>query len=172
MDALAQFDADVSVRAPKAKGEKPAAAAAPTPMATESVIPNGLFTITFPDGSHKTLKIRRIPDNSNFAPGKRTLSLLIGPDNTQDYEQFAFVTETGVQVWKNKRGGKERPSKFEQYAMLIWDMAVKGEALDGYELEISKRCLRCNRTLSTPESLAAGIGPECVKKAAPADPSF
>lgn len=172
MDALAQFDDAVNVRAPKVKGEKRTAPAPLVPMATESVIANGLYTLTFPDGSHKTFKIRRIPDDSNFAPGKRTLSLLVGPDNTQDYEQFAFVTEGGVQVWKGKRGAKDKPSKHEQYAMLIWDMAVKGEGFDGYELQVSKRCLRCNRPLTTPQSLAAGIGEECRKKSAPPDPLF
>jgi hypothetical protein len=31
-----------------------------------------------------------------------------------------------------------------------------------YTVQLSKRCLRCNRTLTTPESLERGIGPECA----------
>lgn len=169
MEALEQFDEDVRVRVPTPAGEKPKPL---VPLRAESVIANGIYTLTFPDGSHKTLKIRRIPDNSKFAPGQRTLSLLVGPDNSSDYEQFAFVTEQRITVWKGKRGGLNNPSKFERYAFILWEIAVNNEQFDGYELAVSKTCLRCNRTLTTPESIATGLGPECVKHARAPEPLF
>src|SRR5262245_51390598 len=63
-------------------------------------IPNGYFTITFPCGSHRTLRIHT--QQLGQMAGKRIVSLLIGPENSTDYEAFAELTPIpgGVQVWK------------------------------------------------------------------------
>lgn len=139
-----------------------AMAEAPAPSARElkletltPLIPNGFFTITFPDGSHRTLRVRTKPADSKFAPGRRVVGLLIGPDNTSDYEDFAFIGEYGVQTWKRFKNQKQ-----DRYAELLWALG-NNEEIDGYSLAISKRCLICNRTLSDPESLRLGIGPVC-----------
>ena len=144
--------------------EYDSAFATPTPLAdpipTASVIPNGLFTITFPCGSHRTFRIFTKRPDAKFAAGKRVVAMLIGPDNASfsDYEPFAFCDDTGIHVWKRFKNQRQA-----EYARLLWMLATGCEA-DGHTLLVSKRCLRCNRTLSTPDSLAAGIGPECLEK--------
>ena len=160
MDALAQFDGDVNVRVPKAKGEKPAA---PLPVAGEAKVPNGIFTLEFPCGTSKTFRIHRKRDNAKFAPGKRLLSLLIGPDNSSDWEAFAFVTDETITVWRNKSRSRSGVSKYEEYADLLWSLTALGEQLEGYTLHVAKHCMRCNRLLTTVESIALGLGPECAK---------
>lgn len=132
----------------------------PEPIRREARIYNGFYTLTFPDGSHRTFRVHTKKADAKFAPGKRIISILIGPQNTTDYEGFGFVSETGVTVWKSKRGPKDIPSKLESYAGIIWDLAT-GEAIDGYSLHVSRRCLRCNRELTDPESIERGIGPVC-----------
>lgn len=141
---LAQFDEAASV----------VPAAAPAIVKTSRIF-NGYYTLTCPDGSRKTFRISTKPLNSKFAPGRRIISLLIGPQNTSDYEGFGFVDEAGIHVWKSKRG-----AKLERYASVIWSLAI-GEAIEDYQLVVSRRCLRCNRLLTTPESIARGIGPMC-----------
>ena len=52
-----------------------------------------------------------------------------------------------------------------RYADLLVSLA-KGEEIDGHELLVSRHCLRCNRVLTTPESIESGVGPECAKREA------
>lgn len=127
----------------------------------DDFLPNGIYTLTFPSGEHRTFRVRT-EKNGGFR-GKRTLGMLIGPDNTDEYESFAFVNADGIEVWRRFLGAFADPSKHEQYAGILWDLA-KGVELDGYELRVAKKCLRCNRLLTTPESIAAGIGPECATR--------
>lgn len=117
---------------------------------------NGFFTLTFPDESHKTFRIRT-EQNGKFK-GRRTISLLIGPDNTSDYEPFSFVEEEGPKVWKRFQNQRQA-----QYAQIVWDIA-QGEPIEGYELKISKRCLACNRPLTTKQSIELNYGPNCRER--------
>jgi len=117
---------------------------------------NGFYTLTFPDGSHRTFRIRT--EKNGIFKGHRTLSILTGPQNTNEYEPFATTEEDGFRVWKRHATGKNAA-----YAFMLWEMA-KGVQLIGHELLISKRCLVCNRPLTTPESIALGIGPGCQGK--------
>lgn len=123
-----------------------------------AAIPNGLFTMTFPDGTHRTFRIHTKSQTAKFAPGERVLSLLAGPDNEQSYKAFAFVSEHGVRVWNRHRG-----TILESYVEPFLNLAL-GKVVPGFTLEVSKRCLVCNRTLTTPESLALGIGPNCWER--------
>lgn len=124
---------------------------------TASVIPNGFYTLAFPDGSHKTFRIHTKTEDAKFAPGKRVLSLLIGPENTSDYEGFAFVDDNGITVWKRFKHARQT-----EYARLLWMLTTGCEA-EGYELLVSRRCLRCNRPLTQPHAIEAGIGDECLR---------
>lgn len=117
---------------------------------------NGFYTLTFPCGTHKTLRVHT--QQTGPFGGKRLVSLLIGPENTADYEVFAELTPAGVWVWQ-----RFKTDRRAAYPELLIQLA-KGEKIEGHELHVSKRCLRCNRELTTPESLARGIGPECEKR--------
>lgn len=121
-------------------------------------IPNGYFTLTFPCGSQRTIRIHT--QQLGRLAGKRILSLLIGPENSTDYEPFGELSGalSGFTVWKRWVGKKP-----EEYARLVVKM-MRGEVIEGYELLESKRCLRCNRRLTDAVSIETGVGPECRKK--------
>ncbi len=125
------------------------------------VIPNGCFTINNIDKStHRTVKIHTAQRGN--LEGKRIISLLVGPDNNSNYSGFGFVNDDGkISVWRKHNGSRT----------MVWIaqfIAAKfsGQEFDhpGLELLVEQRCLRCNRRLTTPESIKAGIGPECIKK--------
>ena len=129
-------------------------------------IPNGCWTVTGPMG-HRTFAIETQKYDAEFAPGKRVVYLLTGPDNTDigDWKAFAFVSydSRGVNVWRKFRGSEDRPSESEFYAVIL-ERLFAGHtefARRTYRLEGEKTCLRCNRRLTTPESIEAGIGPKC-----------
>ena len=120
-------------------------------------LPNGRFTLVFPCGTHKTLRVHT--QQLGKMAGKRIVSLLIGPENSTDYQQFGELVDSpvGFWAWKNWKGKKP-----EEYAGLLVKM-LRGEVIEGYEVLESRNCLRCNLPLTTPESIAANLGPRCMK---------
>lgn len=127
---------------------------------------NGRYTIeSTKTGEHRTFWIRTQAADAKFAPGKRIVSLLSGSENDDpdSYTGFAFIDEQGIHVWTSKRGSGKL---FEQYAETLWPLALDGAFSPwverGYRLHLEGRCLRCNRVLTTPESVRMGIGPICA----------
>ena len=122
---------------------------------------NGEITMHNPatDG-HRTIRIRTQKVDASFAPGERILYLLNGHDNERDYLPFAFVKADGrVIVWARYRGNGV-PSAYELLAKMIQNPAPY-EAV-GVSYLFSTTCRRCNRTLTTPQSIQNGIGPVCA----------
>lgn len=128
-----------------------------------SKIFNGTYTVKNREtGEHRTFSIRTQGNDAKFAPGKRVIALLSGPDNESDYVGFGFVTEDGIRVWRSKRGGV-----YEAYAKLVWLLAVHPEETplaERYEMMAEGRCIRCNRKLTEPASIETGIGPVCAER--------
>lgn len=125
---------------------------------------NGTLTIESPKGGHRTFRIT----TSKALGGKRVVALLTGSDNENDYTGFAFATDDGVKVWRRFLSTpNEKPTKWEYFGAML-DRLVGGIenplTLDGYTVKHERKCRRCNRKLTTPESIEAGIGPECIKK--------
>src|SRR5678815_2430702 len=85
--------------------------------------------------------------------------MLTGPDNVQNYTGFGFVNETSIQVWKKQAHMAPHARMLENLA----DHVVKGKV----EVYAATSCRVCNRTLTTPESVASGIGPICEGRSLP-----
>lgn len=130
------------------------------------ILHNGIFTLRNKStGEYRTFRIRTQKEDSNFAPSKRIIGLLTGCDNTNDYKGFGFVEDDQIVVWQRFRG-QSKKSHFEMFAVMLWG-AVNDPTSKwaiNYELMVEEKCRRCNRTLSTPESIERGIGPECATK--------
>jgi hypothetical protein len=126
---------------------------------------NGHYTIkSSKTGDHRTFKIHTQCDKAEFAPGQRIVSLLTGSENDADssYTGFAFIDDQGIHVWAKKRG----EGLWEVYADMLWTLSLDGAnsrwAQKGFTIMGEGRCLRCNRLLTTPDSIASGIGPVCA----------
>lgn len=125
---------------------------------------NGTLTVRSEiTGDHRTFRIHTQPDDAKFAPGERIVSLLSGSDNESDYIAFAFlrVSRNGkayVNVWRSKSG-----EQTEKLARLLEGLEHHVEA-GRVTVHFATLCRRCNRKLTTPESIASGIGPICADK--------
>jgi hypothetical protein len=120
-------------------------------------VADGYYTVVGPKGGHRTLRLQTIDDNGT----KQWLAYLSGADNVGDYKSVGFVNGNEVSLF-NKYAG--------QYAdiMAAARFLVKNvDKLDecGRQYAInSGKCYRCNRLLTTPESVARGLGPVCAAK--------
>jgi hypothetical protein len=121
---------------------------------------NGEITVkSLGSGEHRTFRVRTQKADSVFAPGQRIVSLLTGSDNETDYRGFGFVGENGViKVWRKQLG-----TQMEKFARMLENLehhVEKGQI----EINFDGTCRKCNRKLTTPESVANGIGPVCASK--------
>ena len=131
-------------------------------MDTTTKIANGTYTLLNSEKhSHVTIKIHTV--RKGKLEGKRIISKLVGTDNENDYMGFGFVHDNDrITIWQSKKD-----AKLSQIAHILRSLLFEGDASiysRRVTVELSKRCLRCNRKLTTPQSLKDGIGPECIKK--------
>lgn len=116
---------------------------------------NGKFTIVNKlKGTHRTFQVKTQSKDSKFKPGERIISLLTGPDNESDYQSFGVVTNDDIRLWG---------SKSTEFFVQCRKILMRPECFPVEVIEETK-CRKCNRTLTTPESIASGIGPECRKR--------
>lgn len=155
-------------------------AAPATPDTEERLrLHNGTYTIEHPDHGHYTIKLHTVTKGK--LAGQRIFSLLTGPSNETDYTGVAFwIEERSVaNVWRKHRAPTSRMevdgynwqrgwSKIEKKLGVLLSLALRADGgywgNAGYKLHLEGRCVRCNRKLTTPESITAGIGPECAKR--------
>lgn len=124
-------------------------------------IPDGTYTVTFEDGTYRTLNLSTQADNAPFMPGKRLIGFLSGPDNERDFTTFGHIDGVRVIVWKRFRS--ESSQLLDALKVLVGDPAAAALAY----AERSGRCARCRRSLTVPTSLHQGYGPECIKHVNP-----
>jgi hypothetical protein len=122
----------------------------------------GFFTVVYPCGTHRTWRVRLEKHGPRRAT--RSLSLLIGPDNTNDYLFVATLREAGLEfAARFRRPNCDEDSRAAKAANLWWRLAA-GESVEGHELLVSERCRWCMRELTDPASVTTRLGPTCRKK--------
>lgn len=135
-------------------------------------IPNGVYTVS--DGSeHLTYRIHTVRRGS--LQGKRIIKRQL---NYGEFKGFAFLTRTGhIKVWRSFYEDEAANERYIVWARLLlialnerFSDGYSGEdesfeftyaAGDGYLIQASVYCRRCNRALTDPTSITLGIGPEC-----------
>lgn len=137
------------------------------------MLPDSTFTIeNLETGKFRTFRIHTQPPDASFAPGRRVLSLLNGPENTESYAGFAFVDGERVRVWKSRKAEATERSQFEKLsrflekflAFVARDDAARVAEAGGYRLLYAVPCSRCGELMTVPDSIRRGIGPVCAKR--------
>ena len=131
-----------------------------TQTATQA-IRDGFYTIAH-GTSHKTFRLATQPADADFAPGKQIIAFLRGSNNEGDYTNFAFIIDGRLVPWKRYQSGYEQVLQAARYLVSGPSESHEKAGLM-YSLD-SKRCWRCNRLLTHPESIATGLGPDCAKR--------
>lgn len=131
-------------------------------------VPDGKFTVVLTDGSHVTFDIDTSDEwrDSKLAQNPdakvTVVRVLTGTNNDEDYtavgEFFEYRHGRGVKLWKKYA---ETQRYVDALYVLIGDPRAAAAA---YGMS-SGHCGLCGRTLTVPESIAAGIGPVCMEKA-------
>lgn len=120
----------------------------------------GKATLTFKSErteAHYTFRITLSADSK-----VHFVSVLTGPDNENGY------TYAGI-IGRDKEFRLTKASKFTADALCVkafrwvWDAVRAGNLPKCCAINHDGACGRCGRTLTTPESVASGIGPECAR---------
>lgn len=120
----------------------------------------GTYTLVPDAGRHLTVRVSQ-PRLKADRDGRRFVAYLSGTDNESDYTPFATVGDDGaVAVWKRYADDPRFMEALEFLAAM--DDAAAREGMYRYAMA-SGNCAVCGRTLTNPESLTTGIGPECRK---------
>ncbi len=120
---------------------------------------NATFTLkSVKSGSRFTFKVK-LSDDKRMS----FVSLLRGADNETDYSYLGLIRNGTYEHGRKSMISKDAPSA-KAFAWLY--STVMPSALIPASLEIwhEGKCGRCGRKLTTPESVARGIGPECATK--------
>jgi hypothetical protein len=120
-----------------------------------SAINGGSFTIeSAKSGEHRTFRVDKAGDDDNPVS---FVSMLVGPDNEQDYQSFALLNESGsLFAFRKYRDD----SRYVKLVRMLRNLDAHLEA-EHVRLYHENSCLLCGRKLTTPESVETGIGPVC-----------
>jgi hypothetical protein len=93
--------------------------------------------------------------------GAVLIGVLTGPENTASYTYLGMLTEENtIRLTRGSKITEAAPS----YKALAWFVEMLAHKIDYSkvcEVWHAGRCLVCGRTLTTPESIQIGIGPNC-----------
>jgi len=117
-------------------------------------------------GTRFTYQIRQADSGNDAQTDLYFIGLLRGPNNEADYSYLGRIAKGRVYIGRKvpKPGdvGRSAPSALAfDYA---WQHLERGRIPDLLEIWHEGKCGRCNRKLTVPSSIAAGIGPECATK--------
>lgn len=120
---------------------------------------NALFTISNPNGEHFTYKIRKPDRDSPYF-----VSLLSGPDNENSYTYIGIFEPGPFDLRLTKMSKVKFDTK--SVKVLRWALTIfrnGSKPPPGYAVQHEGKCCKCGRTLTTPESINRGMGPDCAE---------
>ena len=120
---------------------------------------NATFTVHNSNGEHYTYKAKKAKEGDSPV----FLSVLTGSNNEESYT-YAGVLKPDGEVASTRASKISKDARSVKVAQWAVKLILKGSKVpDGYGIIHEGVCCRCGRTLTTPESVANGIGPECIK---------
>lgn len=126
---------------------------------------NARFTIeSAVTGTRFTFKVTASEDEPGKKAGVYFVSLLTGPDNLTDYAYLGIIPKDDPMSFRltlKSRAGAQA-SSVKAFGWL-WRQVSAGRLPGSVRVWHEGSCGRCGRTLTVPESVASGFGPECIQ---------
>lgn len=137
---------------------------------------DAIFTVKVPAGfgdyaPHYTYRVKKVNMKATAKYPARTawfVSSLTGPNNTEDYTYLGEINMIGEVRLTSKSAFPETAKRVKLLRRVLARVfAGQTEAIlaAGFGLNHEGYCGRCGATLTVPESVECGYGPECVKLA-------
>lgn len=133
---------------------------------------NAVLTIrSLETGTRFTYKIRKAESKKPTDTPTWFVSVLCGPDNTNDFRYAGIIKQLSLPTFKKALTFRlTKKSKVSVDApsakAFVWFFGRVFRALEmpkNAEVWHDGRCGRCGRELSVPESVERGFGPECAR---------
>jgi hypothetical protein len=108
-------------------------------------------------GAHLTYRVRKIEGKDLYF-----VSVLSGPNNEADYSYLGLLDPvTGLHLTRRSTAGEHATSV--RGFRYVWGNAAADQMPRNARIHHEGRCGRCGRTLTVPESVESGYGPECIQ---------
>ena len=113
-------------------------------------------------GQHRTYKIRKPEPTAQFPNPAWFVKVMTGTDNEKSYSYIGKLDPQTGGVTLTSASKFTEDSDTVKAARWVMGRVINGLQIpDQMDIRHSGKCGRCGRTLTTPESLDRGIGPEC-----------
>lgn len=112
-------------------------------------------------GTRYTYKVCKAEAKPGW-PDTWFVKYLAGSDNDADYMYLGMI-RNGQFTLTAKSRVREDSLIYKAFAWTFGRM-MAGQDTSAVEVWHASRCGRCGRTLTVPESIATGLGPECAAK--------
>jgi len=123
----------------------------------------GKTTLTISNNrkEHYTFRVDKVGETNP----RYIVKLLTGPDNSRDYTYLGMMFNEDVKPVVITKASKFNKDSIPYKTFVFIQKVLSGhkELPEGYSILPSGTCFRCNRKLTTPESISLGYGPECAK---------
>lgn len=123
-----------------------------------------IFTVQNPEGEYYTFRVKCPKMDLKKDVGSRMyfVSVLTGRDNESSYSYAGLLNKWSGEVTLTK--GSKFSAADKRVRVIKWAISHIWHSQplpQGYVIRHEGKCACCGRTLTTPDSLDRGIGPEC-----------
>jgi hypothetical protein len=114
-------------------------------------------------GARFTYRIKAPAEGDNI----RFVAVLMGPDNGADYVYLGQIYTRDRYYMRGRKSTIDAAAPSAMAFAWSWFHLRDGKLPEDLEVWHEGTCGRCGRRLTTPESIAKGMGPECARRSAP-----
>lgn len=127
---------------------------------------NATFTIVSrKTGDRYTYKVTKKENQFDRRQHVWFVALLTGPDNNSSYDCIGLLKKNGMFNWtfnRTKRYTTSNAPSIKGFEFFWEHLDTKVQLHPMIQFYHAGRCGRCGRTLTVPESVESGFGPECA----------
>jgi len=116
--------------------------------------------------THFTYKVQRAENRDGTPANRWFVKVLNGPDNENDYAYIGLIDTkfNGTVFRQTDKARFKADAPCVKAFSWAWNHLERGHLPDRLVIRHEGVCGRCGRTLTVPESIDSGLGPECREK--------